>query len=254
MSTVMNPPQLDPQGVTRVVCDMPPDPRLIWGRNHPVAEEKYRVLVHRIRVKGKQKPIRRILITSSIPGEGKSTTAANLAIVLARNGRKVLLVDTDLRVPDIHVSLGLMPQPGLAEVLEGQTTLDQAIVRIDPLGLYVLPAGRPRSNPLPLLENPSLASVFSVAESAFDYVIIDSPPLNPFADAQTIAQLADGVLLLVRWHLTPREELDSALKTLKGTPLLGLVLNGYDEPRHDQYYYKYYSRPDSNPSPTQNDK
>jgi capsular exopolysaccharide synthesis family protein len=245
MTAVMNPVQLDLQRIEHVQCHLPPDPRLVWGRDNRVAEEKYRLLAHRIRIKGKQKPVKKVLVTSSIPGEGKTTTATNLAIVLARNGRRVLLIDGDFRVPDVHHSLGIPAEPGLSEVIEGKADLEQAIRCLDPLGLYCLPAGRPRSNPLTLLENPALITCLTAAETAFDWVVIDTPPLNPFADAHSLASVSDGVLMVIRWNLTPREELDRALKALKGTPLLGLVVNSYDEPRHEKYYYKYYNRPES---------
>ena len=201
-------------------------------------------MAHRIRMKKRQKPIKKILITSSIPGEGKTATAANLAIVLARSGRRVLLVDGDLRKPEIHNVLGVPSLPGLGEVLAGEASLEQALRCIDPLGLYCLPAGDPRSNPIPLLEGTALRNTLVAAEGAFEWVIIDSPPLNLLADAHCIASMADGVLLVVRWNFTPREELDHALTALKATPLLGLVLNGYDAPR-DAYYYSKYSRSES---------
>src|SRR5262245_12089694 len=134
--------QLDLGRIKHVLCHLAPNPRLVWGRDHKVAEEKYRLLVHRIRTKSTQKQVRRVLVTSAIPGEGKSTTAANRALVLTRNGRRVLLVDADFRVPDIHQFFGLSSEPGLAEVVDGQAELEDAIRCLDPLGLYCLPAGR----------------------------------------------------------------------------------------------------------------
>jgi protein-tyrosine kinase len=244
MRTATNDRQLDLQAIEHVLCHRPPDPRLVWGHDHRIAAEKYRLLAHRIRIKKQQKPIFKVLITSAIPGEGKTVTAANLAIVLARNGRRVLLVDGDLREPDIHKVLGVPSQPGLGEVLAGEASLEQALRCIDPLGLYCLPAGQPRANPVSLLEGTALKNVLAATEGAFEWVIIDSPPLNPFADAHCIVSMADGVLLVVKWNLTPREELDHALTALKGMPLLGLVLNGCDEPRQ-AYYYSQYIRSES---------
>jgi len=248
MRTATNGRQLDLQAIEHVLCHLPPDARLVWGQDHRIAAEKYRLLAHKIRMKKRQKPITKVLITSAIPGEGKTSTAANLAIVLARNGRRVLVVDGDLREPDIHTVLGVPSQPGLSEVLTGEASVEQALRCIDPFGLYCMPAGHPRSNPVPLLESTAMRSTLAVAEGAFEWVIIDSPPLNPFADAHCIASMADGVLLVVRWGVTPREELDHALTALKGTPLLGLVLNGYDEPRQ-AYYYSRYSRSESGHAP-----
>ena len=242
MGTVTDGRQLDLQAIEHVLCHDPPDPRLIWGQDHRIAEEKYRLLAHRIGMKKRRGPNTKVLITSAIPGEGKTATAANLAIVLARNGRRVLLVDGDLREPGIPRVLGVPSRPGFSEVLEGKASLEQALRCIDPIGLYCLPAGQPHDNPVPLLEEAALKNTLAATEGVFEWVIIDSPPLNPFADAHCIASIADGVLLVVRWNVTPREELDHALSALKGMPLLGLVLNGHDEPRQAYYYSQYYSR------------
>ena len=241
MRTATNGGRLDLPATQHVLCERPPDPRLVWEKDHRMAAEKYRLLAHRVRVKKAQKPILRILITSAVPGEGKTATAANLAIVLARNRQRVLLVDGDLRKPDMHDVMGLPAEPGLGEVLAGEASLDQALRCIDPVGLYCMPAGRSRDNPVSLLEGNALRDTLAATEEAFEWVIIDSPPLNQFADAHCIASVADGVVLVIRWNLTPREELERALTELKTMPLLGLVLNGCDESRQAYYYNYYYS-------------
>jgi receptor protein-tyrosine kinase len=99
---------------------------------------------------------------------------------------------------------------------------------------------------MPLLEKPTLSKTLAAAQAGFEWVIIDAPPINPFADAHCLASVADGVLLVARWNFTPREELDRALNALKGTTLFGLAVNAYDEPRQS-YYYSHYLRPESNP-------
>ena len=130
--------QLDLQAVEHVICHRPPDLRLVWGEDQRIAVEKYLLLAHRLRMKKQQKPILKILITSAIPGEGKTVTAANLAIVLARTGRRVLLLEGDLREPNLHNVLGIPSQPGLGEVLAGEASLQQTLRCIDTLGLYCL--------------------------------------------------------------------------------------------------------------------
>ena len=242
MRAAMDRKLLDLQAVEHVVCDVPPERRLVWEQNYRIAEEKFRLLAHRLRQKNQQKPIKKVLITSAVPGEGKTATAANLAIVLARNAHRVLLIDGDMRGPDTHKLFDLPSTPGLSEVLAGEADLDQALRCIDPPGLYYLPAGHPSGNPLPLLEGASLKTALEAAEAALDWVIVDSPPLNPFADAHCIASMADGLVLVVRWEFTPREELEQALTSLKGLPLLGIVLNECDEPRQAYYYHYYYSQ------------
>lgn len=233
---------LNVAGVQRVTWSVNGDTRLLRGETQGVITEKYRLLAHRVRRARAARPIQTLLVTSSIPGEGKTTVAANLASVLARNGSRVLLLDADLRAPDLSKALGLTSSlPGLSEVLAGELSFEQALRCVNPLGLYLLSAGRPVDNPVPWLEGAVFKNVLASARQAFEWVIIDSPPLTPVVDAHCLAAMVDGILLVVRWGFTPREELDQAVGTLAGLPLLGMVLNAFDEPRK-KVYYSYYSR------------
>jgi Mrp family chromosome partitioning ATPase len=134
---------------------------------------------------------------------------------------------------------GLPSVPGLDAVLCAEIGLQSALRRIEPLRLYFLPAGDRVKNPVALLEGDAFSSLLRCVSEAFDWVIVDSPPLNPFADSQCIASRTDAILLVVRWGFTPRRELDYALATLDGLPLLGMVINKFVGP-NEAYHHSYY--------------
>ncbi len=243
MQLVQNEPALDLEAVEPVVGHSPLGLRVVWNREFPGAGERFQILAHRLHRASMKKGTRVLLTTSAIPAEGKSTVALNLAGVLALKGARTLVIDADLRVPRIRRAVTADPLPGLSSVLTGRTSLQSALRYVDPPGLYMLAAGDPVENPVPLLETPNFENVLKKAREAFDWVIIDSPPINPLADAQCIASLVDGILLVVRWGYTPKKELDHALTMLEGLPLLGLVMNCFDEANHSDYY-SYYYRPE----------
>ncbi len=207
---------------------------------HESGAEKFRVLRHRLQQLRHQRPVKKILVTSGIPKEGKTLTAINLAASLALASPRVLLIDADLRSQSIHHVLGLEPLPGLAEVLAGQADFLKCLRSIDPLGIYYLPAGRAPANPVELLQGRAMKDLMARATALFDWVVIDSPPLNPFADAHCLATVADEVLLVLRFGLTPRAALQQALEALNGVRVAGVLLNDCDETRHDGYYYYAY--------------
>lgn len=221
---------------------------LVWGEDHAAAAETFRLLAHRLHRARARKRFQTLLITSAIPSEGKSTVALNLSTVLAQNGLRTLLIDADLRVPDARKTFAFDSKSGLGAVLSGDLDLNKALRFVKPLDLYFLPAGERLKNPTPLLESPAFKSVLKRASDHFDWVIIDSPPLNPIADAHCIAFLADAILLVVKWGFTPKKQLEYALAALDGLPLLGMVLNNFDDP-YDKYYYSYYNQPKALPKP-----
>ncbi|MEZ5402649.1 MAG: CpsD/CapB family tyrosine-protein kinase [Bryobacteraceae bacterium] len=188
------------------------------------------------------KPLQTVLITSSVPAEGKTSVAANLAHVLTRHGSRVLLLDADLRAPDLPRMLGLPSSlPGLTDFLDDEIQFEAALRCISPLELFVLAAGKHVEDPLDKLESPSFKFLLNVARETFEWIIIDSPPLAPFADAHHLASLVDGVFLVVRWGMTPRRELEQSVASMAGLPLRGMILNAYDQKNHDDYYNYYQS-------------
>ncbi len=168
-----------------------------------------------------------IAVSSSLPGEGKSTTAVNLAISLAQAGQRVLLVDGDLRRPQVATMLGLEPQVGLTTVLTGRIQIDDAVQGWEVDGLDVLTSGSLPPNPAELLQSATMHNLVREVRDLYDVVVIDSPPLLPVTDAALITSLADGAVLVVRHGKTNRDQVAGARSRLEnvGGRMLGVVLN-----------------------------
>ena len=208
--------------------------------------EQYRSLRTRILEAGERMQMRAFVITSVGIGEGKTLTALNLAWLLAQTeGVRALVIDSDLRRPCATDYLGIDAKMGLSEVLGGQLRLEDAIVRLEPSGLHLLPGGRPRDDVAELLSGPSYARVLSEVRRMFDYIIIDAPPLGIFTDASVLMSRADGGLLVVRAGKTRYSSVEKLLDHMPKERLLGVVLNRTEEqPDEASYYYhhRYYNR------------
>jgi capsular exopolysaccharide synthesis family protein len=172
-----------------------------------------------------QRTLRTLLVTSAVPREGKTVVAINLAATMARSSPAVLLVDADFRHPRLRV-LGITPRRGLADYLAGRTDFKKAFARVDPLGFYYLSAGVVTTNPAELLQKPALEEFIHQIAAAFDWIIIDSPSVNLFADSQRLSRLVDGVLLVARKDVTPKEAAQKSLMALEKAFIVGLVFNG----------------------------
>ena len=228
---------------TTVLCHFRPKNRVVGCRqNCEFGAEKFRFLRHRLTQLRQRRPVSKILVTSSVPKEGKTLVAVNLAVSLASNYCRVALFDADLRHPSAQSTLGLPPSAGLAEFLEGKAGLDSVMHRVDPLGFYCLAAGKASGNPFELLAGRRMGQLVRLAATAFEWVVIDSPPLIPFADAHHLAGLVDVVLLVARPGVTPRDTLKQAMSALDSVQIVGVVLNGSDDSGQDGYYYHYYPR------------
>jgi protein-tyrosine kinase len=209
----------------KVPCQPRAEERVLTTGHFPAsAQESFRVLCQRLLQVREQRRLQTVLITSPVPHEGKTVVAINLAATLARNSSAVLLVDADLRHPGLP-ALGLAPGNGLADYLAGRIELKKAIRRMDPLGFYYLPAGVASTNPSELLQKPALQEFISQAAAEFDWVIFDSPSINIYADPRHLATLVDGVLLVVRENVTPKELAEKSLVALQKSFVIGLVLN-----------------------------
>jgi capsular exopolysaccharide synthesis family protein len=197
--------------------------------------EQFRSLRARLDSIAAERPLRTVAITSAVSEEGKTTAAVNLALVSAMGvGRRVLLVDCDLRKPRIHTALGLRPEAGLAEVLTDQAPLDRALMKLDGTTLDVLPVRGTPSNPSELLASARMRSLLDDLAQRYDRVILDTPPTLALPDAQTLSEVADGMVLVVRADSTPQEDVEAALDVLGRRRVLGVVLNGAqaDEQRY----------------------
>jgi capsular exopolysaccharide synthesis family protein len=208
--------------------------------------EQFRSLRTRLLQAGEREKMRVFVVTSSGIGEGKTLTALNLAWLLAQNeGVRALVIDADLRQPCATDYLAIDAPTGLSDVLSGQVGLQQAIVRLDPAGLYLLPGGQARDDVAELLSGPTFESIIKEARRMFDYIIIDAPPMGIFTDASLLINRADGALLVVRAGKTRYALLDKLLETLPRERLLGVVLNRADEKLETTSYYyqqRYYRR------------
>jgi capsular exopolysaccharide synthesis family protein len=200
--------------------------------------EQYRSLRGRIDSLASQRTLKTLAVTSANAGEGKSTCAVNLATVTAMSiGRRVLLIDCDLRRPKIHWTLGLQPQVGLAEVLLGQATVDQAILKLDGVNLDVLPVRTIPSNPSELLASAEMKQLIEEVASRYDRIILDTPACLGLPDAKSVSEVCDGLIMVVRAGVTPKEEVQAALDILDRRLVVGMVLNGSEATREQYGYY-----------------
>jgi protein-tyrosine kinase len=199
--------------------------------------EQFRGLRGRLEAIAAERPLTTIVISSAFPGEGKTTASVNLAAVTALSlGQRVLLIDCDLRKPKVHTALGLRPQAGLAEVLRGEATLDDAVMKVEGANFEVLPVrGRP-SNPSELLGSPEMQQLIDEVGQRYDRVILDSPAALGLPDAKAISELSDGVVLVVRADFTSQQDVESMLEILGRNQILGTLLNGASV---DQARYGY---------------
>ena len=190
-------------------------------------------------------------VTSSMRGEGKSTTAVNLSYVLAEKGRKVLLIDGDLRIPSVAKKMGIPASPGLTDVLMVRGDYDLATFKSSILDTwYILPAGDIPPNPSELLGSRRMDATLTRLREFFDYIIIDLPPVNLVSDALSISGLITGMIVVIREEYTEKKELERCFRQLKlsNVKLLGCVMNeaksasgSYGKYKYRKYrYYKYY--------------
>jgi capsular exopolysaccharide synthesis family protein len=207
--------------------------------------EQYRALRTRVLHAGEKRHIQAIVVSSAGVMEGKTVTALNLAWLLAQtDGVRALLIDGDLRNPCAADYLGIDAPAGLSEVLAGETTLAETIIRLEPAGLHLLPGGTVRDNVAEILSGPKFSTLLAELRRMFDYIIIDAPPLGIFTDATVLIGRADGALMVVRSGKTRYAALDRVLEPLPRERLLGIILNGADDPQDDSssYYQRRYYR------------
>jgi capsular exopolysaccharide synthesis family protein len=188
------------------------------------AAEQYRILYHRLARLAARRPMRIVAVTSATRGEGRTTTAANLALTAAQEGRAAVLVEADLRQPSLARILGLAPRAGLAEVLDGQAELSQAIARVGPLS--VLTAGEVR-DPQAAVRHPRAPAIVEGLRAGYDLVVLDAPPALAFAEGDRFAGAADAAVVVVRAGATARQVVRLAVESL-GDRVAGIVLNDVD--------------------------
>ena len=195
----------------------------------------------RIRRAEGNRSVRVILVTSPAKGDGKSLTAANLALTMAQEfQQRVALVDGDLRRPAVHRLFGIPDGPGLSDILMGAAGLESSLVHLEDHHLTMLPAGAPPMHPTELLGSAMMRRTLDALRGRFDQILIDMPPVAPLADLQVVAPMADGLLMIVRAGVTQRPAIERALSGLDLSKVLGLVLNESGGPAASDDTYEGY--------------
>jgi capsular exopolysaccharide synthesis family protein len=221
------------------------EPRLVTLLT-PIAfeAEPYRILGYLVTQMRKDVGLHVVALSSPSGGDGKTTTALNLAGLLAQDpGVRVLLVEAELRLPKVMVYLGLRHtgKPGLAEaMLEPSLTLEGVVQQHPSFDFDVIPAGRAQASPYDLLKLPRLGELLAEARRRYDCIIVDTPPLVPFADCRLLEKWVDGFLVVVAAHKTPRRLLEEALKVMDPAKIVGLVFNRDEQQTPGHYYASHY--------------
>lgn len=181
-------------------------------------------------------------ITSAVPGVGKTVTSVNLAISFAQIGKKVILIDCDMRLPSISANLGIKSVPGLADVLAGEAGLSVSVQRNKELGLDVLPAGNIPSDPTWLLQSEQLKRLIAGCRKVYDYVIVDFPPILTVSDALIVSGELDGYVMIVREGISNYKGIAESLAQvdLVGGKVLGFIYNDVRSENHSRYYKSHY--------------
>jgi capsular exopolysaccharide synthesis family protein len=226
------------------------DPRLVAVQSpHSVIGEQYRTLKARLFKMKEQGDLKTILVTSAAPSDGKTLTATNLALTISMElSQKVLLVDCDLRKPCVHHLFGMPHGGGLSDCLLSESGWEKQIPLQKVSGLNLIQAGTISEKPAEILNSQRMKDFLTLAKNEYDWIILDSPPLVPLADAELLSMMADGILLVVRSGQTPGHLIAEAIKILKNKNLLGLIFNGVAASQKSGYYYYSYGNTKDSPS------
>lgn len=202
--------------------------------------EQFRTVRTSIEFSNVDTDLRSLVVTSPNPAEGKSTITANLAVVFAQQGKRVLLIDSDLRRPTIHYTFHIENHVGLTNILTKQVTLEKAVKTTRQENLSVLTSGPIPPNPSELLGSSGMSALLEKAKSEYDFVIFDSPPMLAVTDTQVLSNLTDGVVLVVSSGKTQTDSAKKAKELLENAnaKILGVVLNNKKELDHSYYYYR----------------
>lgn len=203
-----------------------------------IAAESYRTLRTNIQYSSFDKEYKVIVVTSSEALEGKSTTAGNLALCLAQGDKKVILIDCDLRKPSIHKKFKISNVTGLSDVLIGKEELLTVVQRHNK-NLVILTSGKIPPNPSEMLSSKAMTALLENLRQNFDYIILDTPPVQAVTDSQILSTKADGTILVVRAERTKRDSIQNAISLLKkvNANIIGTVLNGIESSRNKYNYY-----------------
>jgi receptor protein-tyrosine kinase len=223
-----------------------PEHRLvILAAQRSLGAEKIRILCARLRQLQDQRLLKTLLITSTVKDEGKTVLSTNVAMSLAKTRQRVLLIDGDCHAGKAARLLGTNGSHGLTDWWRSEDAIEKYLLRVNGFPLWFLPAGGFVEQPLEMLQSGRLSDQVNKMSSWFDWIIIDSPPSAPLADAAVWANMADGILLVSREGKTPKRLLRKVLGTLDNKKLLGIVLNDCADP-DQRHYTHYYNLPSTN--------
>lgn len=213
------------------------------GSDRLAVQNACKTLLANIRFASVDKPVKTITVTSSVPNEGKSTVAMNLAQAIATSGVSVLLVECDMRRRSLAPMLNVHPRGGIYAVLSGSMSLDEAVCETSQQNMAFLDCEPHIPNPADIIASHRFAKLVEDLEDRYSYVIFDTPPVGTFVDAAEVGRLSDGVVFVIRENFTKRAEVASAFEQLKKAEVhvIGTVMN-YCESETSEYYYAYYNK------------
>lgn len=219
----------------RLICQYEP--------KSPIAEA-YRILRTNIQYSSVMKQIKTLTVASAGPEEGKTTTIANLAVVFAETGKRVIIIDADLRKPTVHRIFDLSNQQGLTNILAGRQSYQQVVQAVPSSGVHVITAGPIPPNPAEFIGSFAMQALIEQVKTSYDLVLIDSPPVLPVTDGQLLAGYSDGTLLVARSGKVTKDQIRKAKQLLEmvGGHIIGVVLNG--KKMSKESYCDYYAAAD----------
>jgi succinoglycan biosynthesis transport protein ExoP len=212
--------------------------------SHSLGAEKFRLLRTRLRNLRERRQLQRLVVSSAVPNEGKTLVAMNLAVSLAKHtDERILLLEGDLRKPMLGQHLGIKALPGIGEWWASEDEpVTRFIYRFDDLQLWILPAGSATEDPVNILQSSRLLELYKHLSTCFDWIIIDAPPLLPMADVSFWSRQSDGLLLVVREGVTPKNILQKGLETLDNPKIIGVVLNDANAVESSYYHDHYHGK------------
>lgn len=233
----------DTSGIDRVPAfrvEARPERRLVsLAEERSVGAERIRMLGAQLRHLQPERPIKTVLMTSSIKDEGKSVLSANLALSLAKTKQRTLLIDGDCHHASLTHLLGTSTSPGLTDWWRSSDAILNYLRRVENMPLWLLAAGQPSTRSVEMLQSARFSEMLNQTSSWFDWVIVDSPPYAPLADSAIWTRLTDATLLIARLGRTPKKLLEKVLDSIDQQKLLGVVLNDCSDP-HATYYAQYF--------------
>ncbi len=216
---------------------------ILNDRTSFAVQEAYKTLRTNVMFALPGKECKCIGVTSPVAGEGKSTSAVNLAISLAQIGKRVLLIDCDLRLPTVAAKVGVRPTPGLCEFLIGEVRIEEAVRNVEKYGIHVLPASYAPADPTGLLESKQMEYLFTALRRNYEYVIVDLPPVTVVSDAIILSKCLDGFLIVIREKQTKHRMVEETVRNLEfaGAKILGAVFSGSSTAEKQNKYSYYYT-------------